>query len=93
MRPVKLEHVVPRTRVKHLNTGLPGIFLVTLNGHTYNLFKNIFNDVQTDDKGGGINHPITNDKLMTKSVTFRVQMIISVKNVIQKDPIDGKNKL
>ena len=28
-----------------------GIFFVTMNGHTYKLFKNILNDVQIEGKG------------------------------------------
>ena len=52
MTPVKLEHVAPRTRVKHLTTGLPGMFLVTLNGHTYNVFKTYLMMFKPRTKGG-----------------------------------------
>ena len=41
----------PFVKKSNFQTEIFGILFVTINGHTYILFKNILNDVQTKGKG------------------------------------------
>ena len=47
---LKISRKVLCERVKFSNSGFCNIS-VTMNGHTYKLFKNILNDIQTKGKG------------------------------------------
>ena len=55
-------------RTSNFQTVIFAIMFVTMNGHTSKLFKNIFYDVQTEEKVGVIRLNIPTSKLLFDTI-------------------------